>query len=877
MRFFLVIIFCLFNLSVLAKDFIHVPSPNWEDQIIYFAVVDRFNDGDSSNNDQKAGEYDPKQNNKYSGGDIKGVIEKIPYMKKLGVTAVWLTPVLANQWWNPWANMSGYHGYWTENFMKIDKHKGSLEDYKKLSSELHKNGMYLIKDVVCNHVGNFFRYNGKYNPKDLAENFELNLASKPGFKPSQYPFNMNDVRDPEQRKMDIYNWTPEISDYRNKKQKLTYQMSGLDDLNTDNELVRKTLLDSYKYWIEEVGVDGFRVDTAIYVDHDFWRFFNPGIENFAKKLGKDDFLMFAETWFNSEAMSEKADKNSAKYLGSFKKPEFNSLINFALQNDTERVFGNKASTSYLSYRLKSLFKNYQNPYRLVNFIDNHDMNRFLASYGKNSFVQALTFIMTIPGIPSLYYGSEQGLSLSRGSMFADGYGSGGKNHFNTDSEYFNLLKKIISVRKENPFFRNGKLTVLRDSKNGPGIFAYKMENKEGTGVIIFNTASQAVLMNELETGFKKGTALKKLFSYMTAIENLSVGEEGKISKIIDPGAVLVLKLEGKTSIYQEFIASIKINNMRNGSSFKNNFELKGKIKLKDTKREDIKKISKFCKLKLVMNSIFDDAIDLKIENVSAEANLDYRKWRVEVPVDNLMNGRHDLTVLGVDDKNNICALSKTYSFKVKRPFFKIAEYKDFIGDDAGPKGKYLYPSHESFNANADIESVSLYRSGNNLKISIKMVNPISVAWNPKNGFDHLTFAIYMDLPDNQDGVSYMPYQNYEVPQGLKWNYMMFLAGWTNLVYSSKGSSTNNFGKPVNPSPKIFVNKKNRTIDVLISAKTLAYPKDISGTKLYISTWDYDGMESKYRPLLKEPEAFAFGGGSKKDPYVMDDTNVVFVP
>ncbi|OQY10364.1 MAG: hypothetical protein B6I28_01175, partial [Fusobacteriia bacterium 4572_132] len=101
-------------------------------------MTDRFNDGDTSNNDQGAGEYNPQKGSHYSGGDIRGIIDKIDYLKKLGVTAVWITPPVANQWWNPWAKFSGYHGYWGENFKKVDKHYGNLEDYKELSAKLHK-------------------------------------------------------------------------------------------------------------------------------------------------------------------------------------------------------------------------------------------------------------------------------------------------------------------------------------------------------------------------------------------------------------------------------------------------------------------------------------------------------------------------------------------------------------------------------------------------------------------------------------------------------------------------------------------------------------------------------------------------------------------
>ncbi len=168
----------------------------WADKVLYMIMIDRFNDGDPSNNNQAKVEYDPKDGAKYSGGDLKGIIDKIDYIKGLGVDGIWITPPVANQWWDPWVNYGGYHGYWARDFKKIDEHFGTLDDYKKLAEVLHKNNMYLIQDIVVNHVGNYFRFkNG---------NFELNTGSIPTSAPTQYPFNLNNYNDPEQQKLAIY-------------------------------------------------------------------------------------------------------------------------------------------------------------------------------------------------------------------------------------------------------------------------------------------------------------------------------------------------------------------------------------------------------------------------------------------------------------------------------------------------------------------------------------------------------------------------------------------------------------------------------------------------------------------------------------------------
>lgn len=137
------------------QDWLQVPSPEWRDQIIYFIMTDRFDDGNPANSNQGYGEFDPRYNSHFSGGDLQGILDNLDYIKGMGATAIWITPPVANQWWDPKVEYGGYHGYWAENFKEVDKHFGTLEDYQRLSATLHRNDMYLIQDIVTNHTGNF--------------------------------------------------------------------------------------------------------------------------------------------------------------------------------------------------------------------------------------------------------------------------------------------------------------------------------------------------------------------------------------------------------------------------------------------------------------------------------------------------------------------------------------------------------------------------------------------------------------------------------------------------------------------------------------------------------------------------------------------------
>jgi len=226
--------------------------PVWEDQIVYFVMIDRFANGDTSNDDMGFGEAG-NDNSRYNGGDIQGLIDRLDYIKELGATAVWITPPVANQWWNPWVSYGGYHGYWARDFKRIDEHFGDLELYREFVDKAHEKGLLVIQDIVPNHVGDYFRF--------IDGQFELNADSSPTAAPEQYPFSLNNYETDSEK--NIYHWTPDISNFNDQLQKFTYQMSGLDDLNTENPEVIEALKDSYTFWIREAGIDGFRIDTVI--------------------------------------------------------------------------------------------------------------------------------------------------------------------------------------------------------------------------------------------------------------------------------------------------------------------------------------------------------------------------------------------------------------------------------------------------------------------------------------------------------------------------------------------------------------------------------------------------------------------------------------
>ena len=487
----------LSNVNAQNAGELHVPSPDWREQIIYFVMVDRFNDGDATNNNQGVGEYDPERNSHYSGGDLPGLVNKISYINNLGATAVWITPPVANQWWSPTAQYSGYHGYWAENLMTVDKHYGSLSDMQNLSRRLHGQGMYLVQDIVVNHMGNFFAYDPKqWNAQNPALGYRREAATAQGPMPSQKPFNRNDARDPAQAREAIYHWTPDIRDFTNPVQEHDWQMAGLDDLNTENPHVREALRRSYGHWIRDAGVDAFRVDTAFYVPPDYFRDFlyaddpqQPGILRVAEATGRRNFHVFGEGFGIDKPFEETQSRKIESFVrGADGQALMPAMINFPLYGTGIDIFAKGHPTREMRHRIETMMRVHESPHLMPSFVDNHDVDRFLANGGMAALQQNLLLIMTLPGIPVIYYGTEQGFTEQRGAMFKTGFGSGGRDRFDESAPLYRSLQTMTALRKSHKLFTHGNPTVLKDSATGAGVLAYRMRHGNADALVLFNTS-----------------------------------------------------------------------------------------------------------------------------------------------------------------------------------------------------------------------------------------------------------------------------------------------------------------------------------------------------------------------------------------------------
>jgi glycosidase len=868
---------------------LHVPSPDWRDQIIYFLMTDRFEDGNPQNNDQGAGEFDPKQSARYSGGDLAGVQKRLNYIQGLGATAVWITPPVANQWWN--GSYGGYHGYWASDFKRVDPHVGTLKDYQKLSDALHRRGMYLVQDIVLNHMGDFFSYKNaapESTEKDPTQGYTLNAQSVPMKAPLQKPFNQNDPRNPEHRKAGIYHWTPDVVNYNDRLQELNYQMAGLDDLNSENSLVRRALRDSYGYWIRKVGVDAFRLDTAFYVPPEAIQDFlyakdpkQPGMRLVAQQTGRKDFLTFGEGFGIDKAGETQQMKKIEAYVRDAKgAPVMQGMLNFPLYGSVSDVMARGHTTQELAERIRQNMQIHSDPHRMPSFLDNHDVDRFLKGGSELALRQSLALIMTLPGIPTLYYGTEQGFKEQRAAMFAKGYGSGGLDHFNQQAPLYTYTRSLTTLRKQHQVFSRGVPTILREDAAGPGVLAYRMDHGNQSAWVVFNTAEQPVLLDRLEL-FKgwqnttKPAALKGVwgvegaqFKRPTEFRMADTAADGHaVNLLLPPRSTQIWIDEGQPGTRSLNVANIAAKSKTELPQWPSNmpdkmaqdFELQGEWSLPQAATTE---------LILVVNG--------QLNNAKAVEWLSPTQWHLRVDTSAWADASDQRLSLVVRDSKTrgVLAVSEPRFLRFEKQWTLVSEVVDPKGDDRGPLGTYVYPTDPSYYPGIyDIESMQVWRAQKSIRLKLKM-GALSQSWNPANGFDHVVFTVFIGLPNGANSLQVMPMQQDQLPSGMHWHFRLRTHGWSNAMFSTKGASANTEGQPLLESAKLKVDAKAQTIQFDLPASLLSHLPDLKGLQIVVNTWDYD---SGYRKLSQQGGTHNVGGGNADQPLWMDIVKIELNP
>lgn len=387
--------------------------------LIYFIMTDRFYDGDDSDNQFK----DVNKNNSkaYHGGDFQGIISKLDYIKSLGVTAIWITPVIEN-------TAGGYHGYWINDFYKVDSHLGTMNVLKDLVKEAHKRDIKVLMDYVVNHVSP--------DSKMLKE------------EPADW-FNP---------KKDIANWN-------NQENLEKGWIFGLPDLNQDNPEVKDFLIENALWWISETDIDGMRLDTVRHVPKTFWNEFSNAI-----KTEYPNFYLLGEVW-----------NDNATYLEQYHQLGIDGMTDYPLFKGIRNAFTRFGKTESLVNAIEKR-DIYSNPEINGIFLDNHDNKRLITYAGENGSLylkQALTFIMTYPSIPIIYYGTE--IAMKGG----DDPDNRRDMDFEApkDFEALKFYKKLVALRSNNIAVREGSIELLDYDSY---FFSYIREKDDKSVIIIFN-------------------------------------------------------------------------------------------------------------------------------------------------------------------------------------------------------------------------------------------------------------------------------------------------------------------------------------------------------------------------------------------------------
>lgn len=523
------------------------------EEIVYFVLPDRFENGDRGNDtgdftgDRLATGYDPTAKGFFHGGDLKGLTQRLDYLERLGVTAIWFAPIFQNKpVQGPAGDESaGYHGYWVTDFTRPDGHFGTRAEFKAFVDAAHAKGMKVYMDIITNHTADVIRYKDgdatnyeyrskgdyPYSTRGGPDGAQIN----PGFMGDEDSSEANFARltDPAyayvphvpaaEKDVKVPAWLNDPIYYHNRgnssftgEDSRFGDFSGLDDLFTEHPRVRAGMIEIFSSWVRDFGIDGFRIDTARHVDPGFWQTFVPALEAVAAAEGIPNFHMFGEVY---------KDVPQNGYIAEYtRRDKLPAVLDFAFQAAMREVLGRDQGTVVLAHMFDGdvLYEGGEEAARgLPTFLGNHDMGRFatLIKSDRPDITQeellarvmlGHAMMLALRGSPVIYYGDEQGFvgdgndQLAREDMFLSQtavYNDNdliGTDATTADSNFdeahplFRLIAEFSAIRKAHPALTRGR-QIVRHYEQQTGIFAVSRFDPETGGeyLAVFNTAGEA--------------------------------------------------------------------------------------------------------------------------------------------------------------------------------------------------------------------------------------------------------------------------------------------------------------------------------------------------------------------------------------------------
>ena len=479
--------------------------------VLYMLMPDRFAQGQGHNPQVKGMRTYVEDRTKPSlrhGGDLNGIREHLDYFNDLGVTALWLTPVLENDSPDTPNGYSTYHGYATTNYYRVDPRFGTNDDYRRLCDEAHAKGLKVVMDMIFNHSGFEHPWTKDMPTKDWLNTPDWLQEEQSGRDPMTGFTNNADGSQP--KKSDYlqtsYKLTPVVDPYASKVDlKETVEgwfVPSMPDLNQHNPHLMRYFIQNSIWWIETVGIDGIRMDTYPYAYAD-------AMAQWMKELNQEypNFNTVGETWVTEPAYTAAWQKDSrlSKNNSNLKTVmdfAFFDRLSMAKNEDTDGWWQGM-NRLYNSFCYDYL---YEDPTHVMAFIDNHDTDRFLGN-GRDTLAlkQALALLLTVRRIPQLYYGTEILMNgtkeVTDGNVrkdFPGGFPGDKHNAFTADgrtqaeNQMFNWLSRLLHWRQGNKVITEGTMTQFIPYN---GVYVIARRHQGRTVLTIINGTSQKAVMS----------------------------------------------------------------------------------------------------------------------------------------------------------------------------------------------------------------------------------------------------------------------------------------------------------------------------------------------------------------------------------------------
>lgn len=473
------------------------PSPaDWRDVFVYFLLVDRFDNNQKGLLPYTASapkERDPAQGRIFQGGNLKGIIHRLNYIKGLGANAIWLSPVLKNRR----EKADSYHGYGIQNFLEIDPRFGTEEDLQKLVQEAHGRGMYVILDIILNHTGDNWAYPGDF-PYFYSSQAVDPFAFGSWRENDPTPEFQNDdaVWPVELQRPECYKRRGQIRNWGDPEEAINGDFLSLKELDIRRADVLDALIKVYKYRIAVTDIDGFRIDTVKHMESSATAIFCNAVREYARRIGKHNFFIFGEIGADDETLQRYLGRNSRIEGSNERFPSLDAALDFSLYfilEETIKGFLNPAELRDRYERFETQYADHGEAGQyFVTFVDNHDQmsrpyRRFMHG---NPFPEQATLafghLLTSQGVPCIYYGTEQGFdgggdndSYVRECMFGGEWGAfdSTQRHFvKPANPIYKSITRIAAIRQNEPALHYGRQYFREISGDGIA-FGFPIDGK----------------------------------------------------------------------------------------------------------------------------------------------------------------------------------------------------------------------------------------------------------------------------------------------------------------------------------------------------------------------------------------------------------------